>query len=199
MTGTQGRDSWRVFCAVELPEGVRARVAERSARLRAAFREARVSWERPEKLHLTIKFLGEVGRARVAELSAAAGRAAAGVEEFSLSLGGAGAFPPRGAARVLWLGVADPDGRLAELQRRLEDECAAAGFPREPRSFSPHLTVARIRDPRPRGASELHAAHLLEGFAAQTFDVTGLSVVRSELGPAGARYTTISRHTLARA
>jgi 2'-5' RNA ligase len=184
--------SWRIFCAVELTEELKARVGEYSARLRAAFPAARASWERPEKLHLTIKFLGELEPSRVAELSEAAGRAATGLGEFPITIEGTGAFPPRGAPRVLWLGVGDSSGKLAELQRRLEAECAAAGFPRETRSFSPHLTIARLREPR--GAQDLTTAHRHERFDALSFTARELKIVRSVLGPAGSRYTTVSSH-----
>ena len=183
---------WRVFCAVDLSEEVRARAAGHAAELRRAFPEARASWERPEKLHVTLKFLGEVEPARVADLSQAAGRAASVVSPFELAIGGAGAFPPRGAPRVLWLGVADASGGLARLHGRLEDECAAEGFARERRPFSPHLTIARLRDPRTSGP--LAAAHAAAGFADVAFNVSELRVVRSLLEPAGSRYVTVSTH-----
>lgn len=185
---------WRVFCAVELPAGVRERVAERAARLREAFPRVRASWVRPESLHLTLKFVGETGPARVKDLSEAAGRAVAGGGAFELTLAGAGAFPPHGPPRVLWLGVTDASGGLARLHRRLEDECAASGFEREPRAFSPHLTLARPRDPR--DARQLAAAHRETPFEPQTFGVGELIVMRSELGPGGSRYTPVSRHQL---
>ena len=185
---------WRTFCAVDLSEEARARAAEHAARLRREFAEVRASWEKPEKFHLTLKFLGELEPRRVEDLRRAAERAAAGAAPFALTLGGPGAFPPRGDARVLWLGVRDDAGALAALQRRLEDECAADGFPREPRSFHPHLTLARLREPAP--ARALAAAHLSAQLVPETFDVTELLVLRSELGPGGSRYTILSRHPL---
>lgn len=191
---TEAQKKWRVFCAIDLPEEVKARVSEHAALLRQAFPLARVSWERPEKMHLTLKFVGEIKVARVEELSGAAGRAAAIVEPFELTIVGAGAFPPRGAARVLWLGVKDESGRLSSLHRSLEDECALAGFGREPRAFEPHLTLARIR--APHGARELGNAHREATFEPLTFNVSELVLMRSELGPGGSRYTVVSRQRL---
>jgi 2'-5' RNA ligase len=188
----EGRALWRVFCAVELPAAVRERVAERAARLRESFPRVRASWVRPESLHLTLKFVGEIERARVEDLSAAAGRAVAGGGAFELTLAGAGTFPPHGPPRVMWLGVTDASGGLARLHRRLEDECAAAGFGREARAFSPHLTLARPREPR--AARDLAAAHRETPFEPLTFAVHELNVMRSELGPGGSRYTLVSRH-----
>jgi len=169
-------------------------VGDYIVRLREQFSNVRASWERPEKLHLTLKFLGEIKPARIDQLKAAAERAAARVSPFPVKLAGTGAFPPKGPARVLWLGVTDETGGLAALQRRLEDECAAEGFPREPRPYSPHLTLARLR--APAGVRPLAALHLETEFAAEVFRVSELVVMRSELGPAGARHTPLSRHRL---
>lgn len=186
--------SLRVFCAVELPPAVRDHVAMRIATLRAAAPDARVSWERVEKLHITLKFLGEIEQSRVEALSRAAARATNGAQVFDLGIEGAGAFPPRGLPRVLWLGVADPSGGLARLQHRLEDECAREGFAREKRPFHPHLTIARLR--APEGARRLAETHKETGFEAAGFAATELKVVRSELGPGGSRYSLISHHRL---
>lgn len=194
MSGRDEREEWRVFCAVEIPSEVKEELGERAARLRERFLRVRASWERPEKMHLTMKFVGETERSRVVALSGAAERAAAGVGCFKLLVASAGVFPNERRPRVLWFGVEDDAGRLIELQRRLEDEASAAGFKRETRSFRPHLTSARIRDPR--GARELAEAHVAEGFDPLAFEVDSLVVIRSELSPSGSKYTTISRHRL---
>jgi 2'-5' RNA ligase len=184
----------RVFCAVELPSEVRARAAEHIARLRDAVQGARVSWEREEKLHITLKFLGEIAPNRIEALSDAASRAAQRPQPFILALERAGAFPPRGLPRVLWLGISDSSGWLAQLQSGLEDECERIGFAREERPFSPHLTIARIR--APQAARKLARLHQEMGFEAIEFPVKELVVLRSELGPEGSSYMEISRHGL---
>ena len=188
----EGENTLRVFCAVELPDELRARAAERVRRLRSEFPEVRASWERPEKLHITLKFLGELEPARVEELSRAAARAVATVEPFDLIVDEPGSFPPHGQPRVLWLGIRDDSGSLAFMHRALEEACAAVGFARESRAFRPHLTLARLRSPH--GASELAAAHRDAPFGPQSFKVSELVVMRSELGPGGSRYTPLSRH-----
>jgi 2'-5' RNA ligase len=184
----------RVFCAVELPDELRSRVAERARRLRAEFPDVRASWERPEKLHITLKFLGDTEPARVEDLSRAAARAVSNVEPFDLTVEEPGAFPPHGQPRVLWLGIVDASGSLALMQRELETECAAVGFARESRPFKPHLTLARLRSPQ--GARELAAAHRATPFEPQRFKVSELALMRSELSPRGSRYTPLSRHAL---
>jgi 2'-5' RNA ligase len=190
----EGRTSLRVFCAVELPDELRSRVAERVRRLRAEFSDVRASWEKPEKLHITLKFLGDIEHARVEALSDAASRVVASLESFELIIDEPGTFPPHGQPRVLWLGIVDASGRLAFMQHALETECVAAGFPRESRAFKPHLTLARLRSPQ--SARELAAAHRETPFEPQRFKVSELLVMRSELGPGGSRYTPLSRHRL---
>lgn len=184
----------RLFFAVELPGEVREAAAAHVGRLRRDFPEVRASWPRPEGLHVTLKFLGEVDSSRLESLTRAGAAAAAGMAPFGLSVEGAGAFPPRGAARVLWLGLRDEGGRLASLQRRLEEECEAAGFQRESKPFKPHLTVARLRVPQ--GAGALSEAHRRAAFGPHVFEVSEFVLMRSELGPGGSRYTTLSRHPL---
>ena len=182
----------RVFCAVELPQEVRAHVAAHIEQLRDAAPDVRASWEREEKLHITLKFLGEIAPERVEALSEAAARAVEESEPFILAIEGAGAFPPRGNPRTLWLGIRDSANALAHLHQRLEEECARAGFRREERPFHPHLTLARIR--APQGARELARLHQETDFETAEFAVANLVVLRSELGPRGSRYTEVSRH-----
>ena len=192
---TEERLRWRVFCAVELPEEVRARAASSIAHLRAQAPHVRASWERPEKLHLTLKFIGEIEPARaLGDLVRALEASASSVAPFAISIEGTGAFPPKGVPRVLWLGVSDREGGLARLQQRLEDECARRHFARDERPFHPHLTVARMR--APAGARELAALHQQTPFKTEAFNVSEIVLMRSELGAQGSRYTALSRHAL---
>ena|SRR5256885_11147193 len=186
--------SLRVFCAVELPAAVRARAAEHIARIREAVPDARASWERAEKMHITLKFLGDIEEARVADLSNAAEHAVYHVAPFEMSIEGTGVFPPRGLPRVLWLGVNDASDGLARLHQHLESECERLGFAREKKSFHPHLTIARLR--QPKGTGHLAAFHKEMIFETDDFPVTELIVLRSQLGPNGSSYTEISRHSL---
>ncbi|HLL15508.1 MAG TPA: RNA 2',3'-cyclic phosphodiesterase [Pyrinomonadaceae bacterium] len=186
----------RIFCAVELPEDARARVAAHVESLRrAAQGSLKITWERAEKLHLTLKFLGEIEAERVEALTRAANRAADVTGNFEVSLREAGAFPPRGNPRVLWLGLHDEAGRLAELQKRLEAECERENFPREERAFRPHITIARIRTPN-AAARQLAALHRETDFAPATFGVGEFVIMQSQLGAGGSRYTPLSRHVL---
>lgn len=187
-------ERWRVFCGIDLPDDVRESVMAHSMFLRKAVPEAQPSWSRPDNIHLTLKFLGEIPQSRVESLSKAAGDASRGLESFPISVQGSGVFPTHGA-RVLWIGIEDLKGKLGELYRRLEEECAKAGFKKEGRPFHPHLTLARLR--KPQHADALAAAHKQMQFGPMEFTVSEVLVIRSELSSAGSKYTTTSRHPFA--
>lgn len=185
-------ESWRVFCAVEIPATARRLLLEHIARLKAAAPDAQASWSRETNLHLTLKFLGDIKQSTVEKLSNAASRAVAGLSPFSIRLEDTGVFPHHGAPRVLWIGINDPAGKLAELHARLEHEAGEAGFAKEARRFQPHLTLARLR--KPQHARTLAAAHERLEFTPQEIAVSELLVIRSELSSAGSKYTVVSRH-----
>lgn len=183
----------RIFCAIELPAEVRTRAAEHVARVRRAASDLPASiakWEEIEKLHITLKFIGEIKPDRAEDVSRAAAHAAHAAPPFEVAIEGAGAFPVNRAPRVMWLGVTDASRGLAQLQQRLEDECAKENFAREVKMFHPHLTLARLR--APQGARTLVRLHAAAGFEAVSFTVTELAVMRSELTPTGSRYTVLS-------
>jgi 2'-5' RNA ligase len=132
--------------------------------------------------------------ADVQKLSQAAARAVNLLAPFKLTAENCGAFPTHGPPRVLWIGITDSSAQLARLYERLDEECAAAGFPKEARPFHPHLTLARIR--HTANARALGAAHRGLDFPPSELEVTELLVIRSELGKDGSKYTTLSTHVL---
>lgn len=186
--------TWRVFCAVELPEEARVQLQEHIARLRKEIPDAAASWSRVENIHLTLKFFGNVAVDRTPKISAAAKRTAEQFSQFQIGVGNTGVFPRPSRAQVLWIGVSDSSGQLSTLQKRFEDECAAEGFPKEDRAYRPHLTIARIR--KPEGTRRLAETHLNTNFPTIDVPLHELVVFRSELSSKGSRYTAISRHHL---
>lgn len=182
--------TWRVFCAVELPDHVRAQLQDHIRQLREAVPDA-ASWTRVENIHLTLKFFGNVAVDRITPIAEAASRAVKEFSAFQIGVGGTGVFPRPSRAQVLWIGVSDPSGKLAGLQQRLENECAAEGFEKEDRVYRPHLTIARIR--KPEGARRLADAHLQMEFKPAEIEIKELIVFRSELSSKGSKYTPISR------
>lgn len=188
------KETWRVFCAVELPDTVRARLQKHITRLREAVPEAAASWTRVENIHLTLKFFGNVAVDQIARISEAASRAVTNYESFQFEIGGTGVFPKPSRAQVLWIGVSDPSGKLLALQSELESEFAKDGFAKEDRAFKPHLTIARIR--KPEGARRLADTHLKMSFKPAEITVDELILFRSELSSKGSKYTAISQHKL---
>jgi 2'-5' RNA ligase len=186
--------TWRVFCAIELPETARALILRHIARLKDAVPDAKASWNRDANLHLTIKFLGEIPRSSVPDISTAASRAVMGVAPFSIRLEQTGSFPRGAQPRVLWVGIEDSFGQLNELHALLEKGLASLGFDRDSRPFHPHLTVARLR--QPRHARTLAAAHKDLAFEPVEIEVSELLVIRSELSSEGSKYSIISRHEM---
>jgi 2'-5' RNA ligase len=196
MTHNDEQKSLRLFYAVELPTNVRSLAAAHMARLRGGIEIAfKIRWEREEKLHLTLKFLGDLPRERLATLARAASRAIASVAPFEVRLAGCGVFPAPVRPHILWLGVADATSNLAALQAALEEECARENVPRDPRAFHAHVTLARVRDTR-GDARRLSKHHLELEFEPVTFPVDEIVLMRSELGAGGSTYTSLSRHKL---
>lgn len=187
-------NSWRVFCAIDLPESVHARFRRHIAQLREIAPHSKASWTRDANVHLTVKFLGDTDHSRVSLLSQAADRAVTKRPPFRIVIERAGSFPKSGAPKVLWIGISDPSGGLLALQQHFEEECAKAGFDREERPFHPHLTIARLH--LPQASRGLAAAHLKISFEPIEVIVSELRVIRSQLSSKGSQYTVLSRHPL---
>ena len=188
------KQEWRIFCAVELADSVRARLQDHIGLLRGAGSDATASWTRVENIHLTLKFFGNVAIERIPKISAAVERAVKKFPPVPIDIGHTGVFPNPRRAQVLWIGVSDPTGKLSELQQQLEHECAKDGFEKEDRAYRPHLTIARLR--KQEGARLLANDHLRMDFEPAEITLSELIVFRSELSSKGSRYTAISRHKL---
>jgi 2'-5' RNA ligase len=187
----------RCFIAIELPDEVKAGLRDIQARLRSG-NQAPVKWVDPDGVHLTLKFLGSVDPAKIDPIAAAMKEAARGVSPFSLKVEGLGAFPNLRRVQVVWVGVSGEVDKLANLQQRLEENLAGLGFAPEKRRFTPHLTLARVRDQASlaerEGLGQLIAG---TGFEAATgFPVAELSLMRSQLTREGAIYSRLSAAAL---
>lgn len=180
----------RAFIAIEVPDAIKREMAT----IQEQFRSSGVSagWTRPEGIHLTLKFLGEVPEARAPEIANAIAAAAGGTGTLGLTVEGAGAFPNEKNPRVLWLGVTGDLEKLARLQALVEDATAKLGFGAEDRKFRPHLTLARIRFPRPRDNWQQRIAGIT-GVRLGNFEAGHVSLIKSELRPSGAVYTEVGR------
>jgi 2'-5' RNA ligase len=184
----------RTFVAVPVEDAV---VRRRLAGARSLLPDLRgVRWAAERQLHFTLKFLGDVEEERIeAARRATAAAARGGPGSFRLALEGLGAFPPKGAARVVWAGCGAGAEALASLAATVEEAFDAAGFPREERPFSPHLTLARVRDP----LSGRRLAQALPSVPEEPFGtvlVGSIVLYRSDLSPAGPDYSELLRVAL---
>jgi RNA 2',3'-cyclic 3'-phosphodiesterase len=178
----------RSFIAIDLPEGILAALARQQQSFRPACRDAR--WTRPEGIHLTLKFLGEVSDAQLkAVTEALAGLGA--FENFPVEVRGFGFFPDARRPRVFWAGVEAPEA-LVRLAARAEEAMEKLGFAREQRTFNPHLTLARFPSPRPQ--PELAAlAERQKDLSLGRFEVSEFFLFESKLSPQGAAYRKVAR------
>lgn len=174
----------RLFLAVFPPPAVQVAAYAATERLRKP--GDGVSWVKPENLHYTMRFLGEVG-ADGARRAGEAARAAAGAQDaFDAELGTLGAFPDARRARVIWVGLGTGADRLVALARTLASELRTRGFEREKQKFNAHLTLGRVREPRADWTERL-AGVTPAGETA--FRVETIQVVESQLSPRGSIYT----------
>jgi len=186
-------ESVRTFIAIELPPEAREYLALQQADLERA--GGNVCWVAPDRIHLTLVFLGDVLAARLGSLEQAVRGACAGSGPMTLRMGGAGQFPPRGQPRVIWCGVEEAGGALQRLQKRLAEATAPFAEEVEDRAYSPHLTLGRVRGGDTRRLSEAVAA--MAGAAGPEFKAREVLIIKSQLSSEGPTYTVLARAALA--
>ena len=188
----------RTFVAVDLPDEVE-RVLGATAQI---LRDARIEGlrpVRPEGIHLTLKFLGDVPESQVGEIGQVVSEAVAGHRQFDVSTGGFGAFPNTRRPQVLWVGIEGDVGPLIRLQSDVDAALGALGIPTEARPFHPHLTLARLdrRMPAHARRASLDALESTGLVAGMRVPVGSVSLVQSILGRGGARYERLATARLA--
>lgn len=187
----------RTFVAIELPESVQELLASTQGKLRTRLGRAAnaVRWARPEGTHLTLFFLGDTLLSLVEQVERALQDACAQSAPFALHTGSMGAFPNPQRARVLWVGLhgdSDAMAALYKLQGDVSTALEALGF-RPDKSFSPHLTLGRIRDSiLPWERTAIADALRQVEVASTNFAVRDVSLMESHLEPSGAVYTQIN-------
>ena len=184
----------RTFIAIELDESVKDGLTKLRKRLEGQAPRGSVRWVRPEGIHLTLKFLGDVPADQIEEITQALQKGCEGFAPFSLSCGGLGCFPNLKRPRVVWTGIQEETGTLAQLQRAIEEHVAPLGYPTEKRKFSPHLTLGRVQ--KRVSSGDLRRLGELVG-ASETgtlgqMEVRSVNLMRSDLRPSGAVYTWLA-------
>lgn len=179
----------RLFLAIALPTPVRDALVAFATPLPG------VTWTRPDQLHLTLRFLGDVAEEKIERV--ASHLATVRVEPFLLPVEGLGAFPPKAPPRTLWIGVGRGHPHLHQLRQRVDDALLAAGLLElDLRTFQPHVTLARCSESAASAVARL--IRLNTDFAAPPFRVNAFELVASELHPAGAVHSLVRRFALAK-
>jgi len=178
----------RAFIAIDLPEEIHLELARWQSGFRTVCPEAK--WTKPDGIHLTLKFLGEISDSQVQQVIKAL-KALPTFRRFAIEVKGFGFFPDGRRPRVFWTGVEAP-AELQQLAERVEASLEKLGFAREARAFTPHLTLARFKAPRPQpdlqAMVEQHRSHPLG-----RFEVSEFFLFESKLSPQGAEYRKVAR------
>lgn len=174
----------RLFVALSLSEPVRDALVDTMEALEGA------RWQDDEKLHLTLRFVGEVDRRQAEDLAQALARVA--MQPFAVELAGMGHFDRRGVPTAIWA-RALPSPGLLELRMGVERACLSAGLPAETRAFRPHVTIARLG----RGSGSIGPWLARHGTFSARWQADGFALFESHLGRAGARYEEVARYPAA--
>lgn len=187
----------RSFIAIELPEITRDSLSRIQEELKAS--AADVKWVKPENIHLTLKFLGEIDADQLSKINLILEAVAKEKKSFSLRLSSLGAFPKVDYPRVIWVGIDQGERQTQELAKTLEEKIEKLGIPKEDRAFSSHITIGRVKSSlgRDKLVSSLKG---LQGYFKdnpQEFTVNKITLFKSTLVPAGPIYEAIKEVSLA--
>ncbi len=186
----------RVFIAIELEQAIKKALAGLQSEMlkKTDIKRGDAKWVEPDLTHLTLKFLGEITDQQLVEVCNITKEVAGHHKSFDIDIGQVGSFGGK-TTRILWVGAGLQSKELLQLQTELEENLSQAGWPKENRQFSGHLTLCRARN--------LHAGEKLGQLAGQYKDlslgqmnVDSLCVFQSELTPKGPIYTSLGNYKL---
>ena len=177
----------RSFIAINLPETVREHIGDFIRNLKSA--GGNVKWVRSGNIHITLKFLGELEEHKIENIQDVIKRIASNNKPFQVSLEGKGGFPNLSHPRILWIGIQTGYEALKQIAEDMESSLEPLGFLKEKRSFSPHVTVGRVRS-----VSDIRSLtermQKME-FKKTFFKVDQIELIKSDLTPRGPIYTPI--------
>jgi 2'-5' RNA ligase len=180
----------RTFIALELPPSLISLLAKVQENIQAM--GLRAKWVRPDNIHLTLKFLGNINPADIEKIGRAMVGAVSEFETFNLVAAGIGVFPGVNRPRVIWVGLKGQVQLLFAMQRRLEDNLAVLGYKKEKRPFKGHLTLGRFR----QNVNRETIRRVLQEFgnlASEEFTVRRVIFYKSDLKPTGAVYSELQQ------
>ena len=179
----------RTFIAIEVPRAIQDKISSLQDALKKE--GGKISWVKPENIHLTLKFLGNVEESKIDQIGEALTKAAERITPFNMIVKGTGAFPDMRRPRVIWVGVEEASGQLLNIFNEIEKELSKIGFQKEERRFSPHLTIGRVKTPS--GISRLVDKLKTTDFLGGEFTAGEVVLMKSDLKPTGAVYTPLRK------
>jgi len=186
----------RVFIAIDIDEQIRKALGglQNELQSKVDIKKSDVKWVNPDNMHLTLKFLGEIKDVQTVDVCNITKEVAGRHESFELDVETVGHFGGR-SARVLWVGTGQSSENLLQLQSDLEQQLASAGWPKETRKFSGHLTLCRVRNSK----AGVKLAQMTEGyrdFKLGTISADSVSVYQSQLTSKGPIYTVLGNYRM---
>lgn len=193
-------ETLRLFIALELTPAAQSALENPLQTLQSIPGSKAVRWTPLKNIHLTLKFLGDTPRSQVEDIQAAIGTAGKNISVLDMTIQGVGVFPNPKRPRIVWLGLEDHSKQLKTLQRNIEQQIEPLGFKPEKRRFSPHLTVGRVRKNADWDAVTRLGEAVKEIDAGINVEWTceNVSLVKSDLRPSGAVYTSLYYYQLDR-
>lgn len=180
--------SIRAFLAIDPPDDILQEMARVQAQLKRSL-HGEISWVRPEGVHLTLKFFGNIFEADVKAISDIVEKQSAAVAPMQFQLEELGAFPNQQRPRVIWIGLQGDVDPLLDLQSDLDHQFQTIGFPVEDKPFRAHLTLGRVKTAKgPIGLLQAASEIKITG----KFRADSLALIRSKLTPKGAHYTKLA-------
>lgn len=179
----------RSFIAVPIPEAVKQQIVQLQTTLRANLPEG-ITWVKPDAMHITLKFLGEIESTQIAKIKQLLPQILNEHSAFRIEVAKLGAFPHNHAPRVVWVGLQEASDRLAKMQQRLETALAAIGIPPEEKEASLHITLARVKHKLDKLLPQLLKQYADIAFG--TVPVDRVVLFQSELRPSGPVYTPLA-------
>ena len=186
----------RVFIAIDIDEKNKAAIGDLQQQLqdKADVKKGDVKWVGRDAMHLTLKFLGEIEDAKAAEVCEITGNVAASHKSFELAVESVGHFGGK-IAQVVWIGTGKGTDNLCEVQKDLEQQLESAGWPKEAREFTGHLTLCRVKNPR-AGAKLAQLTKEYKDFKLGIVSADSITVYKSQLTPTGPIYTVLGDYKL---
>ena len=186
----------RCFIAIDINEAVRKGIGALQRELMGKVRLGKgdVKWVEPENIHLTLKFLGEIEDNQLATVCEISKQVAALHKNFTLDIETVGSFGGK-SAKVVWVGAGKGADELIAMQKDLDDRLEEAGYPKEEREFSAHLTLCRVRNPK-AGFKLADVCKTFADYKLGSISVDAVRVYQSQLTPAGPIYTVLGNYKL---